>query len=66
VARKERRNIYRYRSLVVKEEFESAQERAKLIKKELIEGAVIEEEKREPDKLWPFQDLITRLTDGVL
>lgn len=40
--------------VVVKEEFESALERAKLIKKELIEAVVTEEEKREFDELWPF------------
>lgn len=42
--------------LVVKEEFESAQERAKLIKAELLKGATTEEERREFDDHWPFQD----------
>lgn len=42
--------------LVLNEEFESARERARLIKNELAEGANTEEERREFDKLWPFQD----------
>ncbi|TAQ84138.1 hypothetical protein B7494_g7538 [Chlorociboria aeruginascens] len=42
--------------LVLNEEFESAKERARLIKIELAEGADTEELKREFDELWPFQD----------
>jgi hypothetical protein len=42
--------------LVLNEEFESARERARLIKNEIAEGADTEEERREFDKLWPFQD----------
>ncbi|PVH71026.1 phosphotransferase family protein [Cadophora sp. DSE1049] len=42
--------------LVLNDEFESARERARLIKDELAEGADTEEERREFDKLWPFQD----------
>lgn len=42
--------------LVVKVEFESAQERAKLIKKELVEGADTEEERKEFEEHWPFQN----------
>ncbi|TVY87724.1 Altered inheritance of mitochondria protein, mitochondrial [Lachnellula willkommii] len=42
--------------LVLNEEFETARERANLIKDELAEGANTEEEKREFDELWPFQD----------
>jgi hypothetical protein len=42
--------------LVLNKEFESARERARLIKNELAEGADTEEERREFDKLWPFQD----------
>jgi hypothetical protein len=42
--------------LVLNNEFESARERARLIKDELAEGADTEEERIEFDKLWPFQD----------
>jgi len=41
---------------VQNEEFESAREKAKLIKNEMAEGADTEEERREFDELWPFQD----------
>ncbi|KAI9726659.1 MAG: hypothetical protein M1834_008972 [Cirrosporium novae-zelandiae] len=42
--------------LVVKEEFESARERAKLIKNELVECADTEEDRRDFEEYWPFQD----------
>ena len=42
--------------LVVKEEYEGAKERAAIIKRELMEGAETEEERRDFDELWPFQD----------
>lgn len=42
--------------LVLNEEFESARARAKLIKDELAEGADTDEQRREFDKIWPFQD----------
>lgn len=42
--------------LVLNEEFESARARAKLIKNELAEGADTDEQRREFDKIWPFQD----------
>lgn len=41
--------------VVLKEEFESARERAALIKEELMNGASTEE-KREFEEHWPFQD----------
>ena len=41
---------------VLNEEFESAREKAKLIKSEMAEAALTEEERREFDELWPFQD----------
>ncbi|KAH7317928.1 phosphotransferase family protein [Rhexocercosporidium sp. MPI-PUGE-AT-0058] len=42
--------------LVPNEEFESARERVELIKNELAEGADTDEQRREFDKIWPFQD----------
>lgn len=42
--------------LVLNEEFESARERAKLIKNELAEGADTEEKRIEFDNRWPFQN----------
>ena len=42
--------------LVLNDEFESARERARLIKDELAEGADTEEERREFYELWPFQN----------
>ncbi|KAG4429850.1 hypothetical protein IFR05_014673 [Cadophora sp. M221] len=42
--------------LVLNEDFESARARAKLIKNELAEGADTDEERREFDNIWPFQD----------
>ena len=41
---------------VQNEEFESAREKAKPIKNEMAEGADTEEERREFDEHWPFQD----------
>ncbi len=38
------------------EEFESAREKAKLMKSEMAEAAETEEERRELDEHWPFQD----------
>ncbi len=38
------------------EEFDSAQEKAKLRKSEMVEAAETEEERREFDEHWPFQD----------
>tara|TARA_R110002060_G_scaffold36134_3_gene47031 strand:+ start:232 stop:393 length:162 start_codon:yes stop_codon:yes gene_type:complete len=42
--------------LVLNEEFEGARARATLIKDELAEGADTDEQRREFDKIWPFQD----------
>jgi hypothetical protein len=42
--------------LVLNDEFEAARERARLIKNELAEGADTEEERKEFDELWPFQN----------
>ena len=42
--------------LVMNEEFESAVERAQLVKDQLMEDAVTEDERREIDENWPFQD----------
>lgn len=41
---------------VLNEEFESAREKAKLIKSEMAEAADTEEERRKFDEHWPFQD----------
>ena len=41
---------------MLNKEFKNAQERARLIKIELAEGAEAEEERSEFDELWPFQD----------
>jgi hypothetical protein len=38
------------------EEFESAREKARLIRNEMAQGLETEEEKEEFDKYWPFQD----------
>jgi hypothetical protein len=41
---------------VQNEEFDSAREKAKLMRSEMAEAADTEEEKREVDEHWPFQD----------
>jgi hypothetical protein len=41
---------------VPNEEFESAREKAKILKSEMAEAAETEEERREFDEHWPFQD----------
>lgn len=46
--------LYSVQTYVVKEEFESARERTKIIQNELVEGA--DTEGREFDEHWPFQD----------
>ena len=42
--------------LVLNGEFENATARARLIKNELAEGADSEKQRKEFDKIWPFQD----------
>ena len=42
--------------LVPNEEYEAARERARLIKMELADGTDSEEQKKEFNELWPFQD----------
>jgi hypothetical protein len=41
---------------VQNDEFESVKEKAKLIKSEMADASETEEERREFDELWPFQD----------
>ena len=41
---------------VSNEEFESARDKAKILKGEMAEAAETEEERREFDEHWPFQD----------
>jgi len=43
-------------SWVLNEEFESAREKAKLMKIEMAEAAETEEGRREFNEHWPFQD----------
>lgn len=41
---------------VTNDEFESAKARAKVMKSEMAQAAESEEERREFEELWPFQD----------
>ena len=50
------RSVINSDGLVLNEEFEGARARATLIKDELAEGADTDEQRREFDKIWPFQD----------